>query len=428
MTTTLVRARPAGSRTGYWPGVLAAALTTTVTVMPGFALGAFATAIEGDLHVSRTGVGLMISIFYATTALSSPLAKRVAARLPTPTVLAVAAVAACAAMLTVSRADDPATITAALVAGGLGNGLVQPAVGRLIAAHVPGHRRSLAAGTVGAALGATTLVPGLLVATVVPAHGWRAAMTIAALIALVPAVLTPLTRTTPGPFPARAEHAATTTGTPRGVLALWALAAALSATGNNAVATYFVQLGTHSGLPAALTGNLLSLSALLAIAVRLVTGALTERAPCRNPAVITAMMLTGGLGLALIAIGTPATFVLGAALAFSAGWGWTGLLLAATLRLVADRAENAGHTVQIGIYTGAAIAPYTFAALSGAFGDSGAALISAAAGVAGAAAMTTGAVLSRRLEGDSSRRDAAPEPAAPVGALTCADVGTARHR
>lgn len=100
------------------------------------------------------------------------------------------------------------------------------------------------------------------------------------------------------------------------------------------------------------------------------------------------MMLTGGVGLALIAIGTPTTFILGAALAFSAGWGWTGLLLATTLRLVARRAENAGHTVQIGIYTGAAIAPYTFATLSSAFGDSGAALISATAAFAGAAAMT----------------------------------------
>jgi hypothetical protein len=113
--------------------------------------------------------------------------------------------------------------------------------------------------------------------------------------------------------------------------------------------------------------------------------------------VITAMMLTGGLGLALIAIGTPATFVLGAALAFSAGWGWTGLLLAITLRLVAGKAENAGHTVQIGIYTGAAIAPYTFAALSGAVGFAGAALIAATAAFAAAAAMAAGALLSRRL-------------------------------
>jgi len=85
-------------------------------------------------------------------------------------------------------------------------------------------------------------------------------------------------------------------------------------------------------------------------------------------------------------------------LAFSAGWGWTGLLLATTLRLVPSKAENAGHTVQIGIYTGASIAPYTFAALSSAFGYAGTALIAATAAFAAAAAMTAGTLLSRRLD------------------------------
>ncbi|MDR8412797.1 MFS transporter [Nonomuraea sp. 3-1Str] len=392
----IARGLPAKARTSYWPGIVAAALTTTVTVMPGFTVGALGPAIEQDLRVSRTAVGLMISAFYAATALGSPIAKRAAARLPAPVVLAVAAVAACAVLLVVSQADDLATMTAALVAGGLSNGLVQPVAGRLIAARVPVRRRSLAAGTIGAALGAATIVPGLLVALVLPVHGWRTAMVAAGLIALVPVLLTPLTRLPPGPSPERVERGATARGT-GGVLVLWALAAALSATGNNAVATYFVQLGTHSGLPATVTGNLLSLSALLAVAVRLAAGALTDRAPHRNPAVIIAMMLTGALGLVLIAIGTPVTFVLGAALAFSAGWGWTGLLLATTLRLVAHQAENAGHTVQIGVYSGATIAPYAFAALSDAFGYAGSALLAATAALAAAASMTAGTLLSRRL-------------------------------
>ncbi|GAA4608920.1 hypothetical protein GCM10023195_35460 [Actinoallomurus liliacearum] len=397
MTTTLTRGQPTRTPVRRWPAVVAAALAATVAVMPGFAVGALAPAIEADLHVSRTAVGLVISAFYAATAVGSPIAKRVAARLPTPAVFAVAAVVACAVMLAVSQADDLATMTAVLVVGGLTNGLVQPAAGRLIAARVPEHRRALAAGAIGAALGAATLVPGLLVALVLPGYGWRTAMLIAGLIALVPVALTPLTGVPRAAGPAGAGQVATRRGI-NGVLVLWASAAALSATGNNAVATYFIQLGTRSGLPATVTGNLLSLSALLAVAVRLGAGALTDRAPHRNPAVITMMMLTGGLGLMLIAIGTPVTFVFGSALAFSAGWGWTGLLLATTLRLVARKAENAGHTVQIGIYTGATVAPYAFAGLAGAYGFTGAALIAATAAFAGAAAMTAGALLARRIE------------------------------
>jgi predicted MFS family arabinose efflux permease len=398
VTTTVEHGLPPKSRIRYWPGVVAAALTATVAVMPGFTVGALAPAIGADLHVSPTAIGLVISAFYAATALGSPITKRAAARLPPWGVFVVAAVAACAVMLTLSRATGLVTMTVAMVTGGLSNGLVQPAAGRLIAVRVPIRRRSLAAGAVGAALGAGTLLPGLLVALVLPAYGWRTAMLTAGLIALVPVTLTPFARGLRGPSSPARDEPPTDARRTNGVLVLWALAAALSATGNNAVATYFVQLGTHTGLAATMTGNLLSLNALLAIAVRLTVGALTDRVPHRNPAVIVAMMFVGGLGLALIAIGTTATFVLGAVLAFTAGWGWTGLLLATTLRLVGRKTENAGHTVQIGVFTGATIAPYTFAALSGSLGFSGAALIAATAAFAAATAMSAGTLLSRRHE------------------------------
>jgi catechol 2,3-dioxygenase-like lactoylglutathione lyase family enzyme len=84
-------------------------------------------------------------------------------------------------------------------------------------------------------------------------------------------------------------------------------------------------------------------------------------------------------------------------LTFSAGWGWTGLLLATTLRLVPGRAENAGHTVQVGIYAGAAVAPFAFGALSSVLGFAGAALIAAVAAVAGASLTTAGAPTLRAL-------------------------------
>lgn len=381
-------------RGGHRPGVVTAALTATVTVTPGFAVGVFATEIRADLGVSPVDLGLAVSAFYAATALGSPLSKRVAALLGPRRALLLAALAAAAGMFAVSRSDGLAVMAAALTAAGLTNGLVQPAAGRLIAARVPAARRSLAAGAVGAALSAGTLVPGVLVATVVPVWGWRPAMAIAALTALVPAAAL-LGRGRREPRERTAATGREAKGA-NGVLVLWALAAALSAAGNNALATYFVDLGAASGLTAALAGTLLSFSAVLAIAVRLVAGALTDRAPDRNPALVAAMMLTGALGLALVAVGTPAMFVLGAALAFTAGWGWTGLLFAAALRLVGDRAENAGHMLQTGVFAGATVAPYAFAVLSDRMGAGGAAMVVAAAACVAAAVMTAGTLLSRR--------------------------------
>ncbi|MEV0046774.1 MFS transporter [Nocardia rhamnosiphila] len=190
--------------------------------------------------------------------------------------------------------------------------------------------------------------------------------------------------------------AAPTPSTVRRVLPLCAIAAALSATGNNAVASYFVELGHHAGLASAVAANLLSVSAVIAVGVRIVVGLVTDRTPRRNPTIVAAMMFTGAAGLALIATGTPTGFLIGAILAFAAGWGWTGLLLATTLRLVPDRAEQAGHTVQVGIYTGAAIAPFTFSTLSTTFGFDTAALIAATAGLAATALLATGAKLLHR--------------------------------
>ncbi|MGK5557121.1 hypothetical protein ACSNOI_36485, partial [Actinomadura kijaniata] len=202
----------------------------------------------------------------------------------------------------------------------------------------------------------------------------------------------PLTRV-PAPAPAAPRPGApgsANAGAGR-TLRLWAVAAALSAAGNNAVATYFVGLAGHAGIAGAFAGNLLSLSALLAIAVRLAAGGLTDRAPRHNPAVIAAMMAAGAAGLALVALGHPAAFLVGAVLAFSAGWGWTGLLLATVIRLLPGRAENAGHTVQVGVFSGAAVAPFAFGALSDAFGADGAALAAAGAGLAAAALTVLGA-------------------------------------
>lgn len=385
--TTIAVARP-------WPAIIAAALTATVTVMPGFAIGTMATPIAADLHLSRTALGLAMSAFYATSALSSGLAKRLAGRMATPLALALPALLTAVSLLVVATAPNGAALAGALIVAGAGNSLVQPAAARLIAVRAPAHRRALASGMVGAALGASSLIPGLLVAFVVGPWGWRTAMLIASATALVPMLLTPLTRNASSPTasasPVRSHE--NLRGV-RATLALWAAAAALSAAGNNAAVSYFIQFAHQAGFASGTAGDLLSASAILAVLVRLTAGAIADRVPRRNTATVAAMMVLGAIGLALIALGSPLSFLLGAVLAFTTGWGWTGLLLATALRLVPERAETAGHTVQVGVFTGAAIAPYAFGALSNTLGFTTAALTTSAAALTGATLILLGAKL-----------------------------------
>ncbi|MCZ0970379.1 hypothetical protein O1L55_00275 [Streptomyces albulus] len=130
----------------------------------------------------------------------------------------------------------------------------------------------------------------------------------------------------------------------------WSAAAALATIGNNVGAAYFIQIGSASGFSAATAGTLQMVASVLGIAVRLASGGLADRAPHRIPRTVAVMMLTGTVGLAVIVVGTPVAFVAGALLAVAGGWGWTGLLLAATMRLLPGerpgRGGDAGRAVR----------------------------------------------------------------------------------
>ncbi|MCO5967611.1 MFS transporter [Actinoallomurus soli] len=400
---------------GPWPGMGAVVAAAVAAMTPVFGVAALATPIERDAGISGTTFGLALSVFFAVTAAGSGVGRRVAARLPLPAVLLLIDLLAAAALLLAALADGPVWLIGALVVGGVANTLPQPAAGRYIAARVPGHRLSLATGLVGAALGAAPLLPGLLAGLVAVPYGPRTALVAAAAFPVLALAAVPLGRI----GPARPRTPSTTvTGDDRAagdavrrrtifrVLLLWTLAAGLATVGSNAAASYFIQIGTASGLSTAVAGLMQSLAGIVAIAVRLTAGGLADRAPRHNPVVVTVMMLSGALGLALTAFGTPVTFVIGAILAVAGGWGWTGLLLASVMRLLDGQGARAGAWMQAGLFTGAAVTPFTFGVVTGAIGVPGAVLLAAATALAGTLTMAAGILLRSRTRVTASRRRA----------------------
>jgi len=382
-----------------WPGMGAVVATSIAAMTPVFGVAALATPIEHGTGLSAAGFGLALSVFFAVSALGAPVARRVAGRVPVPLLLAFMNVAAGASLLLAATG----ALVVAMVIGGVGNALTQPVAGRYVSARVPQGRLSLATGLVSAALGAAPLLPGLLAALVAGPYGWRTALMVAAVFPVLSLGAAPLARAGVaaggGESVARPRPASV-----RRVLVLWALAAGLATVGSNAVASYFVQIGTHSGLSTSVAGLMQAAASIVAIVVRLVAGGLADRAPHRNPAVVAVMMLSGVAGLTLISLGVPAAFMAGAVLAVAGGWGWTGLLLAAVIRLLPGEGARAGATVQIGLFGGAAVAPFAFGAASTAFGISATVLVAAGVVAAGAASLIAGA----RLQGP---RTESPAPA-----------------
>lgn len=200
--------------------------------------------------------------------------------------------------------------------------------------------------------------------------------------------------TTSSPGTPQAEPVAPSART-NAILLLWTIAAGLATIGSNIAASYFVQLGTQSGLSTATAGLMQSMAAVVAVVVRLLVGVLADRAPRRNPAIVAAMMFSGAIGLALISMATIGTFTIGALLAVAGGWGWTGLLLAAIMRLLPGQGAQAGATVQIGLFGGAAVAPFAFGAASAAFGMATTVQLAAILVVIATGAMIVGARLQR---------------------------------
>ena len=179
------------------------------------------------------------------------------------------------------------------------------------------------------------------------------------------------------------------------VLILWTLGAGFATVAVTATASFFVPVATASGFPAATAGLLALAAGGLAAAVRVGVGLLADLRPRANIAAVVDMMLVGSVGLAVVALGTPIAFLAGALLLVAGLWGWNGLLVASTIRLLPGSSARTMGSLQVGFFSGATAAPLLFGAVS-ATADSRVALLAvAASAVLGAGVVCAGEIYRR---------------------------------
>ena len=147
-----------------------------------------------------------------------------------------------------------------------------------------------------------------------------------------------------------------------GVTAGWwlmpvAIAGALATVPVAAVTVFAVLTLERAGLSLALAGIVIAVASIAALGTRIWGGILIDRSGGDGMLSAAVLVFFGMLGVFAMASDTPGLVIAGTVLAFSAGWGWPGLLLVGLLRYAPNAAAKVTGRFQVGTALGAGIRP-----------------------------------------------------------------------
>ena len=396
--------------TGSLVGALCAA------AVPAFLTGALQGRIADELGIGVAGIGVSVAAFFVAAGTTSIPAGRVVDRIGAPLALRIGmAFAATASASIAVLATTHWHLTVLLMLAGVSLALVDTGGSRALSRAVPHGRQGVAFGTKEASGPLASLLAGLTL-PVIGAHlGWRPAFVGAAVLAAVTgfAISSGLdrprtsvdhpprggvgggdrgadradVRDTPpaGAEEPRDRRTAVTsaqrrpaapprpTSSTTPLLALLALAAASAGSVASSVATFLVPTGELAGLSPGNAGLVLSTASLASVAARILSGVAVDRRSGTELLAVAILAGIGSLGVIGLALtggvladqpGSGVLLVVAAVLALGGGWGWTGLLFLAGVRVEPRRPALSGGVVLAGLGLGGSGGPAAFGYLA----------------------------------------------------------------
>ncbi len=339
--------------------MLAAVAVNLMGVLALFLTGAMSVQIGREFDVTPATVGALASLFAVSTTLgSAPLGRQVR-RLGVRRSLWVATSASSVALLVCAASRSIQMLGVALLIGGLGNAIGQPAGNALVAAQVRPEKYGLGFAIKQSGIPMATLLGGLAVPLVALTVGWRFAYVMAAGAAIIAMLLVP------------PDRAATQTRSEQRipadlVPALWLLvvglvAAVLAATSIGALGAAG---GVQVGLSEATAGYLVAAGGLAGLVIRLASGFGADRWTFDPLVGVAGLCVLGALGWFLMATGSSGLFVMGLIVANAFGWGWPGLQHLAVARRFPTSTAAASGVAQTGVAIGLLIGPLTLGTIA----------------------------------------------------------------
>ncbi|MGB5432870.1 MAG: MFS transporter [Acidimicrobiia bacterium] len=346
-----------------WRVIIASILTITVAILPGFLPGALAVQLSESLGIAEAGIGLIVGAFFGMSALASSRLGRLVERLDWAPAMRIAALGAAATLLlTPLLGRSVVMLGLVTVAGGLALALAHPAVNLGIARCTAVERQGVAYGFKHGAIPAATAIAGLGLPIVAIPLGWQWVYVTCAALALIAALMVPLSPTS---FEVdRGEVVRTDTPAVRSsslsLLVVMAVGAGLGIFGMDALATFLVPYAVDVGFGEGAAGVLLAAGSVLGILTRIIMGWLIDRRTAGGLLTVAVFLGLGAAGIAVMTIGTDPAIVAGSLIAFTFGWGWSGLFTFAVVRRNPAAPAAATGITMTGIYVGAAAGPALF--------------------------------------------------------------------
>lgn len=365
--------------TGYWRRYragLTGFAALAIAVAPLFVIGVLSVPIRHEFDESRASLGLAVSAFMGAAVLCAPISGRLVDRHGVNVVLRLGIISVLASDLWVGVfASGSTQLRIGMALGGVGLSLVDAGSTIDVKHEVQSDAQAMAFGIKETAGPLTTLLGGLLIIPLATATSWRVIFLIyAALAAGLLVVDLALDR----------DHGrrSSISGDPLAFEPMSraravAVAVALAMVGVTAVTTYGVDAAVVSGMTAQRAGLWITIGSIGAIVTRMVTALVASRSEPRGAAIVPLLVLLGGCGHVLLALGPDALMGWAEMIALVFGWGWGGVLFLYVIRLFPIRSGRAMGTVFMGAYAGGVVGPPIFGWITDHMGFSAAWLLSA---------------------------------------------------
>ncbi|WP_035781796.1 MFS transporter [Arthrobacter sp. H14] len=341
--------------------LLQAISSTTLGVLPAYLVGALAVQIRDDLDIGPAEIGAGAAILFGVTAILSTSMGALVQRRGTAWGIINASILAMIALLGVAWAPSLPLLYLALIVGGVGNAMAQPAANLGVSTAVGPSHLGLALGIKQTAVPTATLLSGLAVPGIALILGWRWVLLFAAIAAALLVVWAALTRGNGSQRVSDDDGSAPDRGTPRTGLVVITIGVGIASAAATSLGIFLIDSAVQAGLSPTAAGLMFAVSALIGLLIRITLGALMDRGTGRSPYLLVANLLLGGAaGFLLLAVGEGLWFIAGSLLAYGAGWTWPGLVHFAVVRDNRRAAASATGVIQTGVAFGGAAGPLLF--------------------------------------------------------------------